>query len=318
MSREVGYIISAEDFEQLQRIAKAILASRMFDSLLSKDKDIALAEILVRIVAGHELGLGTMASMMGLNVIQGSKVSLSSHLQLGLAKQAGYSYTISYGANHEVKLEWFDPSGKQLGFTKFDKADADRAGLNSATWQKYPTDMCFARAGSAGVRRFCADATAGIVTYIPEELGEADDLDDEPKFDPVKLAAVKARKLKQRIADLESAGQAVPEDMRAKLAGYEGPPPVKESKRKAKPAPLEVVPADAIKPELDEHGEPLPMTEHWLKRYVKDDEQLLKISALGAACKHKDFSFSTWLGDAFVCTAESLAELLADAEEKAK
>jgi hypothetical protein len=40
-----------------------------------------------------------------------------------------------------------------------------------SSWEKYPSNMLFARAISSGVRIYCPDVFNGNLVYVPEELG---------------------------------------------------------------------------------------------------------------------------------------------------
>ena len=132
------------------------------------------SKAIVKVLAGRELGIGPVASMMEINIIKG-KVALSSNLLAGQIKRSGkYDYEIVESSDARCVLRFIEIRGGKrvtLGEAKFDDADAKRAGLaGKDNWKNYPSDMKFARAMSRGTRRFCPDLTSGPA-YTPEELG---------------------------------------------------------------------------------------------------------------------------------------------------
>jgi hypothetical protein len=132
------------------------------------------AKAVVKILAGREMGLGPMAAMTGINIIEG-KPSLSANLLAAQVKRsAAYDYIPREVTERTARIEFFQ-GGESVGFSEFNLAEAERAGLTRKTnFQRYPSDMLFARALSRGVRRFCPDVTAGSPAYVPEELGGED------------------------------------------------------------------------------------------------------------------------------------------------
>lgn len=156
-------------------VAKAFKASGLFPDLQSE------AQAFVKVMAGRELGIGPMASMMGINVIQG-KVTLSANLMAAQVKASStYNYLPREMSAEVVRLEFFQ-NDDSIGVSEFSMEDAQRAGLlRGSNWQKYPKAMLFARALSQGVRWFCPDVLSGSPAYVPEEMGaqvnEEGDLD---------------------------------------------------------------------------------------------------------------------------------------------
>jgi hypothetical protein len=174
-------LIRPDDFELMQRIGSSLIASAFFPTS-ANSKEQSIAQACVKIMAGRELGLPPVASMMGVNVIQG-RVSLSAQLMLACAKRAGYGYDV-HEADGWCSIDWYRAAdGKLLGKSSFSMDEAKEAGLvkQGGNWTKYPSDMLFWRAASRGVRRFCPDATSGMAVYAPDELGvEVDPEDSAP------------------------------------------------------------------------------------------------------------------------------------------
>lgn len=140
------------------------------------------AEAVVKIIAGQEFGLGPMAAMNGIHMVDG-KPTLSANLIAGQIKRSrNYDYDVIRQEDDVCELEFFAVVGKyseptpgdarrSLGRTTFDKADAERAGLTGKmNWKKYPRAMYFARALTEGARTYCPDVLGGSPIYTAEEL----------------------------------------------------------------------------------------------------------------------------------------------------
>jgi hypothetical protein len=135
-------------------------------------KDAAdMSKAVVKIVAGEELGIGPMAAMTGIHIIDG-KPSLSANLLAVQVKRSGrYDYRVLEEDPEHIKLAWF-ANEEEIGTSEFTVAQAKQANLlGKDNWKHYLPDMLFSRALTRGVRRFCPEVTAGAPAYTPEELG---------------------------------------------------------------------------------------------------------------------------------------------------
>jgi hypothetical protein len=148
-----------------------------------------LSKAVVKMVAGEELGLGPMASMQGIHIIEG-KPSLSANL-LGVQvkRSASYNFRPKVVNAERAEIAFFE-DGEEIGVSAFTMEQAKRAGLvrKGSGWEKYPEAMLFARALSQGVRWYCPDVTAGSPAYTPEELGADVDETGEPLPDQLDVA----------------------------------------------------------------------------------------------------------------------------------
>jgi hypothetical protein len=125
------------------------------------------SQAVVKVLAGRELGFGPIASMTGVNIIQG-RVAISANLMAAAVKRSGrYDYRVIRLDDAACELECFE-LGKPVGRSVFDMADARKAGTKNT--EKYPRNMLFARAISNLVKWYCPDVTNGPA-YTPEELG---------------------------------------------------------------------------------------------------------------------------------------------------
>lgn len=145
--------------------AEIAIASDNYKDLSNKE------QAVIRILAGRELGLGVVASLQGLYVIEG-KVSMGSALVASLIKSSNkYVYRELEHTDDVCVLAFFE-NGEQIGVSSFSMADAEQAGITrgGSGWSKYPKNMLFARALTNGARFYCPDVFHGAV-YTPEELG---------------------------------------------------------------------------------------------------------------------------------------------------
>lgn len=130
----------------------------------------------VRILAGKEMGVGPIASIIGIRV-QAGRVSMDAALIAGVIKRSGrYDYRIPPNAHDDngCTIHFYE-NGEMVGVSSFTAADAKKAGLaGKDTWRAYPRNMFFARALTNGARWYCPTIFGGSL-YSHEELGYAVD-----------------------------------------------------------------------------------------------------------------------------------------------
>lgn len=150
------------------------------------------AQAVVKILAGRELGFQTIASMVGVHIIDG-KPSMGAHLLAAKIKGSDrYDYEIVTGTRDVCELEFWERSLPQGGDTRrgcdgwvkkkenirFTLKEATESGLTISektgqpkrNWRVSSDDMLFARCISKGYRRYAPDLTGGVVVYDPDEL----------------------------------------------------------------------------------------------------------------------------------------------------
>ena len=145
-------------------LANIVAGSRDFPDCRTPEK------AAVRILAGKEMGVGPIASVIGIRVNAG-RVSMDATLVAGCIKRSGrYDYKITAHTNDVCALVFFE-NGEPVGESAFSLADAKTAGLaGKDTWRSYPRNMMFARSLSNGARWYCAGIFGGSI-YTHEELG---------------------------------------------------------------------------------------------------------------------------------------------------
>jgi hypothetical protein len=132
------------------------------------------AQAVVKILAGQEIGIGPVAAMMGIHIVDG-KPTFSANLMASLIKGSRrYNYrlrTPEERQSDECSIEFFE-NGESVGISTFTLKDAERAGLGGkAVWKQYPRNLLFARAMSNGFKWYTPDLSHGLPVYTPEELG---------------------------------------------------------------------------------------------------------------------------------------------------
>lgn len=198
-TRPVAGAVAPATYPEALQVAATLAQSGYFADARSG------AQAAAKVIAGMELGIGPMAAMTGIHIVQG-RVTLGANLIAAAIKASGrYSYRVTQMDAEAVSID-FTEHGQTIGTATFTKADAQAAGLWGKTgpWKQHPRNMLFARAISNGAKWFCPDVFTGPV-YTPEELGAVVDgetgdvisIPDTPPADtqPPSVAEVRAREL---------------------------------------------------------------------------------------------------------------------------
>lgn len=202
-----------DELSNLQRLGNILAASGYFSDARE------MAQAAVKVMAGQELGLPPIASMMGINIIKG-KVALGAHLIASRVKAHGYDIRFKSHTNEGCVLEFLSKleGGKRspIGESSFTEADAKAAGIFSDMYRKYPKNMYFSRAVSNGAKWFTPEVFGGAPVYTPEELGAEVDGNGEivqnPLPDtgghPVNTKAAAQHVAEQKIANMQAQREA--------------------------------------------------------------------------------------------------------------
>lgn len=163
------------DLQEIQSLAELMINSKMFTDIQG------VAQGAVRILAGRELGIGPVASLRSIEIVQGN-LSIRSHLMAAMIKRSPrYNYRVTVSTNDKCAIDFIE-DGEVCGTSEFTMEDAKQAGLiNNNTWKKYPKTMLYNRAMSQGARMFCPDIFLGGVFYENEIIeAEATPIVEEP------------------------------------------------------------------------------------------------------------------------------------------
>jgi len=129
------------------------------------------AQALVKILAGREVGLSPLESMMNFYIVKNRVAATSKVIAALIKKSAKYDYFIEKLDDTECIIS-FLKNENEIGKSTFTFKDAAKAGLvNKDNWKNYPRNMLFARALSNGSRWYCPDAFCGYCTEELEDLG---------------------------------------------------------------------------------------------------------------------------------------------------
>jgi len=138
----------------------------------------SVAQGVVKILAGRELGFPAIASMRHIYVHDGH-IGLQATLIATKIRQSGtYDYRIVESSDTKCEIEFLrlvkpDNEWRVEGKAGFTIEEAKRAGLikEKSAWMTYPSDLLFARAMTRGQRRYCPDVF-GQTVYSEEEIHE--------------------------------------------------------------------------------------------------------------------------------------------------
>ena len=167
-----------EQMGSLKLAAEALHASGYFSDVKG------VAQAMVKVMAGAEIGLPPFASMTGIHIVQGKPVIGANLIATLVKNDARYDYRIVKSDATACVLDWYE-NGAKVGQSEFTMNEAQAAGLtNKAVWKQYPSDMLFARALTRGARRYAPGIFGGSPIYTPEEIG-GDALHDDSVLDGV-------------------------------------------------------------------------------------------------------------------------------------
>lgn len=193
------------------------------------------ANVLYAVEYGEMLGLGAMAAITGIHVIEG-KPTASAGLIGGLVRSAGHKLRVSFDRQtmtaKAVIVRADDPDFEFVSEWSLDRAKA--ADLTSKkVWRQYPDAMLKARAITEVARDACEDVLFGL-HYTPEELGAEVDAEGEP-------IRVTAERVASPVTVPDPEELTEEEEALVAASGIKMPPPV----RKPAPAPAAEEPLDA-------------------------------------------------------------------------
>lgn len=196
--------IAPQSFEDIQRVAKALVAAGLGSSAWNDDPDTKLAKATAQIMTGLELGLPPMQALSNIAIINGRPLIFGAMVP-ALIHRAGHEYRhwiegegdAMKGVAEIVRRQ----GGEKLTFrSEFSVADAKKAKLwdtrervkkkgkggtqyeadNDSPWYRYPKDMLCWRACSRVVKIAAPDVLCGV--YVREEFVGRDGMieGDEP------------------------------------------------------------------------------------------------------------------------------------------
>jgi len=141
-------------------------------------------QAVMKMVYGRALGIDEATALASIYIVQG-KPTISANLMAARLNTSGkYYYEVLEKTDKKCSIQFYkqieDYTDKGVQFKRWIKPGppetytiemATKAGLTkNETWQKHPTNMCFCRAMSNGVKTYCPELLTGIPIYTPDEL----------------------------------------------------------------------------------------------------------------------------------------------------
>jgi hypothetical protein len=164
--------LAIADRMDLPTLGRLLAASGFFKE---GNQNVGAAQAAVKVIAGKQLGVGPIASMSNIFVVQ-NRLMLGYPLVAALVKRSGrYDYRVKKLDNTECVLTFReradDQTWEDVGDSSFTIQDAMTAGIaqRNGAWKTYPRNLLFARALTNGVRFYCPDIFMGAV-FDPNEL----------------------------------------------------------------------------------------------------------------------------------------------------
>lgn len=164
MSREL--IPSQEEIKSIEIMAQNAHKSKYFDKIGGYEGIFAIA------MYAREMGLPIMTSLFGgMQNIQG-KITIAPQLMNSMIRKAGHTLEIE-SSDIKCTITGTRKDTGESNTASFSIEDAKKAGIYKNAWEKYPSDMCFARALSRLARRLFPDVIG--MAYVEGEI------EDHPK-----------------------------------------------------------------------------------------------------------------------------------------
>lgn len=192
---------NASEFDVMLKTSTMLVKTGFLPAAI-KTPEQALAIILT----GRELGIGTMAALNTINVIQG-KPTVSPQLMLALIERSGQLENIQITVDGDNGVSCtMKRKGRTAHCENFGKAEAKAMGLDGKdNYKKQAQTMYRWRAVAACARVVFPDVILGL--YTPDEMGADVNLDGEAvelpkpnvqpmratKGEPIELAAAEVR-----------------------------------------------------------------------------------------------------------------------------
>lgn len=164
-------------------------------------------KIAATVMAGHELGVGPMASLRAFHVVEG-KPTADYSFWVARLKAAGYRLKWLEKSPERVSLQLIGPDGSESAPEVWDKARAVTAGLwgKAGPWKNHPQTMLSARAVTSAGRAFAAEVMFGCY-----ETDEADEIVRDAEV--TRIDGVPAGTVTERVA--AAAGSTISDEAKA-------------------------------------------------------------------------------------------------------
>jgi hypothetical protein len=172
-----------DDFTRLAEVASALARTafipaslRVFrDNGRTFDGDATAAQVTAAILTGRELGLGRIASLRSIDVVNGTPALRAIALR-GILQAHGHEIWVEEATNSRATVAGQRKGSEHVQRITWTTDDARARGLaNKPNWRSQPRNMLIARATSDVARLVAADALLGV-PYTAEELEDEADV----------------------------------------------------------------------------------------------------------------------------------------------
>ncbi len=156
-------------------MAKNAVSSKMYRGIGDQ------AAVMMIMLSARELGIPAMQALNGgLHIIEG-KVEISARMMSALIRKAGHLIKIQESTSDHCILVGKRGDTGEVQSASFSVAEAKLAGLVKPRggWEKWPADMCFARALSRLARQLFSDVVG--IGYVEGEINQS--IDSRPVED---------------------------------------------------------------------------------------------------------------------------------------
>lgn len=171
MSKEL--IPTADEIKSIETMAQNAHKSKYFEKIGGYEGIFAIA------MYAREMGLPIMTSLFGgMQNIQG-KITIAPQLMNSMIRKAGHSLDID-SSDTKCTITGTRKDTGESCTASFSVEDAKKAQIYKGAWEKYPSDMCFARALSRIARRLFPDVIG--MAYVEGEIEEKKP--EKPKIPP--------------------------------------------------------------------------------------------------------------------------------------
>lgn len=155
---------TAHEMAVFQTMAEQAVKSNMYRGIGD------VSGVMMIMLSARELGIPSMQALNGgLNIING-KVEISARMMSALIRKSGHSISVKESTENTCTVVGKRSDNGDIDEATYTLEDAKTAGLikSGGGWQKYPKDMCYARAMSRLARKLFSDVIG--IGYVEGEI----------------------------------------------------------------------------------------------------------------------------------------------------
>lgn len=172
MNKELTVVNNQQiSISEIQELGKHFVESGFFQDSKS------VAQAIVKIQAGQEMGIPPFAAMSGIHIIHGRPTVGAGLMAARIKASSKYNYRVIQHDDNVCIIDFYEifyEKTEKIGRSQFTITDGRKAGTQNLN--KFPRNMLFARAISNGVKWFCPDVFSSPV-FLHDEVSESFDED---------------------------------------------------------------------------------------------------------------------------------------------